>query len=257
MKKSIVGLVAIGALVAAPAVAADLRMPVKAPPAPIAPLYSWTGLYIGAGVGGEWETIDGSFVFPPPASWEIKNSRGVADAHVGAQYQLSNVVFGVEGQFAGLFSNSGGTSACNPATSCTAGATMRANLVDDIWSVGGRLGVAINAWMPYVTGGYASTRVDNTFTDVTGSDRSRTTHGGTYFGGGIDWQVLTRPGGALVAGIEYRHYEFQSQTVVPIIVATGAPIAVNTWTIQPRADTIEARLSWLFNFGGGPVAARY
>jgi outer membrane immunogenic protein len=57
MKKSVLGLVAMGALIAGPAMAAD--MPVKAPPAPVAPAYSWTGFYIGGEVGGGWasETV--------------------------------------------------------------------------------------------------------------------------------------------------------------------------------------------------------
>ena len=49
------GLVAFGA--AAPASAAD--MPVKAPPPPpVAPIYNWTGFYIGAHVGGAWTDTD-------------------------------------------------------------------------------------------------------------------------------------------------------------------------------------------------------
>ena|SRR5215467_2467280 len=50
MKKSIIGLVAVGALIAGPAMAAEL--PVKAPYAPPpAPVMSWTGCYLDGGVG--------------------------------------------------------------------------------------------------------------------------------------------------------------------------------------------------------------
>ena len=42
-----VGLVAMG--MATPGSAAD--MPVKAPPAPVIPIYDWTGFYIGANGG--------------------------------------------------------------------------------------------------------------------------------------------------------------------------------------------------------------
>src|SRR5690349_12557540 len=87
-----------------PAAAPSYKAPVIAP----TPAYSWTGFYIGASVGGEWETIDGNFIFPPPASWSVSNSRGMWDAHVGAQYQWNSVVFGVEGDFVGLFNNNGG-----------------------------------------------------------------------------------------------------------------------------------------------------
>jgi len=226
--------------------AADL--PVKAPPmAPMmAPAYSWTGFYIGASLGGEWETIDGSFVFPPPATWSVGNSRGLWDAHAGAQYQWNMAVLGIEGNFVGLFNNGGGSDTCHPAASCAPGATMQANLVDNIWTVGGRLGAALNAWMPYLAGGYASTRVDNNFITAGGANTSQSTHNGWYLGVGVDWQAMVTPSGALVVGVEYRHYDFESATVVPTIVGTGAPNPFNTWTLKPQADTVELRLSWLF-----------
>ena len=58
-----------------------------------------------------------------------------------------------------------------------------------------------------------------------------------------------------MAGVEYRHYEFQSVTATPILF-NGVANPFDAWTLKPRADTIEARLSWLFNWGG-PVVARY
>jgi outer membrane immunogenic protein len=57
MMKTILGGMLLSAVLAAPAMAADLRprpMPVKAAPVPVATLYSWTGCYIGAHVGYAW-----------------------------------------------------------------------------------------------------------------------------------------------------------------------------------------------------------
>jgi outer membrane immunogenic protein len=168
------------------------------------------------------------------------------------------LVLGIEGNFVGLFNNNNfGTSSCNPATACVAGTFLSANLVDNIWTIGGKLGGAFGPWMAYVSGGYASTQVDNNLFNAAGLfvEGTRTRHNGAYVGGGLDWQVWNTPSGALVAGIEYRHYEFQSVTATPITFA-GLPNNFDTWTIKPRADTIEAKLSWLFNWGG-PVVARY
>ena len=237
-----------------PAAAPAYKAPVMAP----TPAYNWTGFYIGASLGGEWETLNGSFVNPPAGTWQVSNSRGMWDGHIGAQYQWSSVVFGVEGDFVGLFNhnNTNGTG-CVPATSCAAGATLSANLVNDIWTAGGKLGWAFGPWMVYGSGGYASTRVDNNLFTANGLfiEGTRTQHSGAYAGAGFDWQVWSTPGGALVAGIEYRHYWFQSVTATPIDF-TGTPDNLNTWTIRPQADTVEAKLSWLFNWGG-PVVARY
>ena len=234
-----------------PVAAPAYKTPVLAP----VPAYNWTGLYIGASVGGEWERIDGSFNLGP-GSWSVENSRGMWDGHIGGQYQWGMVVFGVEGNFVGLFNNdNGGTSGCAPG--CAANAFMTANLVDHIWTVGGKLGAAFGPWMAYLSGGYANTKVDNSFFDVFGRfvESTRTQHDGAYIGGGVDWQVWSTPGGALVAGLEYRHYEFQSVSATPINFA-GLAVPNDNWAIKPHADTIEAKLSWLFNWGG-PVVARY
>jgi outer membrane immunogenic protein len=238
-----------------PAAAPAYKAPVMAP----TPAYNWTGFYIGASVGGEWEKTDGNFVFPPLASWEVSNSRGMWDGHIGAQYQWNSVVFGVEGDYVGLFSNNnGGSTGCVPATSCALGATLSANLHNHIWTAGGKLGWAWGPWMAYASGGYANTKVDNTAFSAAGFvvESTETSHNGAYIGGGVDWQVWNTPSGALVAGIEYRHYWFNSQTATPILATTGLANVADTWTIQPHADTVEAKLSWLFNWGG-PVVARY
>src|SRR5690349_17981147 len=106
MKKLLGTVAVLAAAIPLTANAADLPpapAPYKAPIMAPVPAYNWTGLYFGASLGGEWETIDGNFVNPPPASWSVANSRGLWDGHIGAQYQWGMVVFGVEGNFVGLF----------------------------------------------------------------------------------------------------------------------------------------------------------
>jgi opacity protein-like surface antigen len=62
MKKMLLMTVGFAALGMAPAVAADLapRMYTKAPPAAVAPIYNWTGFYIGA-MGGYAKEDSGDF----------------------------------------------------------------------------------------------------------------------------------------------------------------------------------------------------
>src|SRR5262249_42275985 len=189
-----------------PAAAPAYKAPVLAP----TPAYNWTGFYIGASVGGEWETIDGSFVNPPPASWSVSNdARGMWDAHVGAQYQWNSVVFGVEGNFVGLFNNDNGKSvSCNPATSCALGATLGANLVDNIWTVGGKLGWAFGPWMAYASGGYANARVDNTLFTAGGLafESTPTRHDRASHARRLQRQGLENPRGAPRARVGERDH---------------------------------------------------
>jgi outer membrane immunogenic protein len=239
--------------------AADLPPAAPAYKAPVVapmPAYNWTGFYIGGSIGGEWETVDGNFIYPPAESWGISNTRGMWDGHIGAQYQWGSVVFGVEGDYVGLFgNNNGGSSTC--VTCAIPGSYFTANLNNQIWTIGGKLGWAWGAWMGYVSGGYANTKVNNSLFSPGGFliESTQTQHDGAYAGIGFDWQVWNTPSGALVAGIEYRHYWFQSVTATPTF-AGGGPNNIDTWSIQPQADTVEAKLSWLFNWGG-PVYARY
>ena len=147
------------------------------------------------------------------------------------------------------------TAACSPATSCVAGTLLSAKLHNHIWTVGGKLGWAFGPWMAYASGGYANAKVDNGLFTFGGFlfESTQTQHDGAYAGAGFDWQVWSTPSGALVAGIEYRHYWFNTVTTT---ATTAAGFAGDSWTIQPHADTVEAKLSWLFNWGG-PVVARY
>ncbi len=114
--------------------------------------------------------------------------------------------------------------------------------------MGGRAGWAFTSWLPYVTGGFAATRVNETLTTPPGgilSESTRTSHNGFYIGGGVDWKLWQN----VVLGVEYRHFEFNSVTATPVVAATGALNAVDTWAIKPRADMVQARLSYLFNWG--------
>lgn len=52
--KKVLSAAALSVLLATPVMAADMRMPVKAPPAPVIAAFSWTGFYLGAHGGYGW-----------------------------------------------------------------------------------------------------------------------------------------------------------------------------------------------------------
>src|SRR5580693_1701569 len=98
MKKILLGTVALVALGAtAPALAADLAPsprpgPYTKAPAYVAPIYNWTGFYIGGHIGGAFAGNDNS----------LGNNNGgsfLGGVQGGADYQFAtNWVIGVEAQ---------------------------------------------------------------------------------------------------------------------------------------------------------------
>lgn len=101
MKKILLASVAIAALCSAPALAAD--MPVKAPPIAAAPVFNWTGCYIGANIGGAWSRKS----FAQPGTLEADGGSQTADGlagggQIGCDAQVNNNwVVGVQGMFDG------------------------------------------------------------------------------------------------------------------------------------------------------------
>ena len=101
MKKLTTWLIGVVGLIGTPAFAAD--MVVKAPPPRPAPVYSWTGWYVGAHIGYGWDREDPSIVIchcvvDPPVPFEAKDILGGLQA--GFNYQFNSLVVGVEGDFA-------------------------------------------------------------------------------------------------------------------------------------------------------------
>ena len=94
MRKTIVVGLALAALMAPPVVAAEL--PVKAPPPPPAPVYTWTGCYIGGniGVAGADTKVEWGGV-ADVGHWADAAAGG---GQFGCDYQVaSNWVIGVQG----------------------------------------------------------------------------------------------------------------------------------------------------------------
>src|SRR5450631_1489946 len=96
-----VGLVALG--MAAPASAADLaaRPYTKAPPPMIAPIYDWTGFYIGA--NGGWGQSRNCVDFVGVAGVVVadgcrERSGGLVGGQLGYRWQANQWVFGLEAQ---------------------------------------------------------------------------------------------------------------------------------------------------------------
>jgi outer membrane immunogenic protein len=98
MMRSIVAL-AFAAALANTAIAAD--MPVKAPPPAPAPVYAWTGCYIGGNIG--WADISTRFDDSSLGDdGRLSKSGFAGGGQIGCDYQFaSNWVIGIQGMFDG------------------------------------------------------------------------------------------------------------------------------------------------------------
>ena len=103
MKKILLSVSALAALgMVTPASAADLpQRAYKAPPPMIAPIYDWTGFYIGA--NGGWGESRSCVDFLTAAGLDIaegcgSRSGGLFGGQLGYRWQASQWVFGLEAQ---------------------------------------------------------------------------------------------------------------------------------------------------------------
>ena len=215
MKKLVLSVVACATLAAAPALAAD--MPVKAPVAPVATVYNWSGFYTASGVGAAWWDIHGLLAFN--VFELVHNSRGTRfdyGSMVGAQYQWGNVVLGVEAGYNALF-NKDFASTNAPSADCLnnpAFVGLRcSSRVDRIWTFGGRLGLAWDRLMVFGTGGYANGRIaSQTSIPALGQilDQTDARHRGSYYGVGFEYFVTKFLFSDLILGAEYQHINLRT-----------------------------------------------
>lgn len=148
MKRILMAGLGMLALIAAPASAAD-RPIYKAPPY-VAPIFSWTGCYIGVQGGWAWGTSHHDFSNGAPSD-NSQTDGFLGGGHIGCNYQVNNIVLGIEGDIEAADVNGNFVNATG-ATS-VGSARMRWDA-----SVRGRLGLALDRSLLYVTGGWAFAR---------------------------------------------------------------------------------------------------
>ncbi|HZO47730.1 MAG TPA: outer membrane beta-barrel protein [Xanthobacteraceae bacterium] len=252
MKKILGGLV-ISALLAAPAMAADMRMPVKAAPAPIVTVFSWTGCYIGGHVGYAWgkKNVDPTdFVLFPGFSPDHDIDGFIAGGQVGCNlWQSDRWVLGIEGQasWADLDGSVG------PHTPVTAGYNGFRTDADVIGSIAARLGYAFGATgqtLIFVKGGAAFIH-EQFFTTGLGpatfnTQSDKDLRWGWMVGAGIEQALSSN--WSLKA--EYNYSNFGTHTL-SLCNAAGA---CDDWSIKQHVHLVKFGINYRF---GGPVVARY
>jgi len=206
MKRSLAAALGALALIASvPASAADLPargMPYKAPM--YAPMYNWSGFYLGVNGGGAFGNSDWNAL-------GVSNSPGGGMIGVTAGYNWQGMgspwVFGLEGDVDASFVDD----------STTCGATTCKTKNEWFGTVRGRVGYAWDRFMPYFTGGVA-------FGDVkahrVGFGTSSDTNAGWTVGAGIEGVIA----GNWTAKVEYLYADLGDTTCPAVSCGTATNV---------------------------------
>jgi outer membrane immunogenic protein len=225
-------------------VASAADMPAKAPvyKAPVvAPVYNWSGIYVGGNVGGAWSTTDWTktTVFGPEVS-SNKASGVIGGGQIGFQKQWDNIVAGIEVGWSGANLN-------NDLVALDTVAILRRYQakVNSIFTAAGRLGYANNQWLFYGKGGYASANVElNEFNVGTGTDQANhySQRGNGYVVGlGVEYALPQN----LIVGVEYNYIRVKPADATGVNLPGW--IAANDSAITSQINSVTVRLSYLFH----------
>jgi outer membrane immunogenic protein len=273
MKRTIFAIIAVVAM-ALPfaAQSADLsaRAPVYKAPPPAAPVFSFSGCYVGAGGGYNMADIDHSVTNTAgTATFDIGHDNALrgwlATVSVGCDYQIApSWVIGVNADFD--FNTAKGRYSFN----CPGGCVGPTGYIGEqkergAWFVGGRLGyVVMPQLLTYFTGGYTQARlkgvnyVDAATNGASGLTLPAQTYSGWYLGAGDEYALSFLPG--LFWKNEYRFSQFQRENISQLC---GAALCGGAGTVNSvdhsrlRVQSVRSELIYRFNWAGGPVTARY
>jgi outer membrane immunogenic protein len=239
MKKVLLSTVALIAF-AAPAAAADLaaRPYTKAPPAPIAVVYDWSGFYIGA--NGGWGSSRKCWDFVTPGGAFI----GAEGCQIGYRWQASSWVFGLEAQ--GNWADFRGSN-----VSLLFPGARNDSRIDAFGLFTGQVGWAANNVLFYIKGGAAVTadrfRIFDVPTGVVVGTAGDDTRWGGVVGVGLEYGFAPN----WSAAIEYDHLFMQDRTVT---FNTPGGVFFGNDRIRQDVDLVTVRVNYRW---GGPVIAKY
>jgi outer membrane immunogenic protein len=243
------------------AVAAD--MPVKASPPVVAPLYSWTGFYIGGNVGyswgrtGETDTINDGGAITYVTSQSVKLDGIIGGGQLGVNWQTGNWVLGLEGDLQA--SGQKGSALFDPCiaasfTNGCDGVTLSKALSEKLeWldTARGRIGYAFGEWLAYGTGGLAFGKVgyNSTTTAIAGgvgtaAISTSATRTGWVAGGGLEARIT----GNWTGKIEYIHVDLG--TPFSPIAVTAVGFTQTTIFHSVTDDIVRVGVNYRFGWGG-------
>jgi outer membrane immunogenic protein len=274
LKKFVAALFTV-AISAVGASAADLpvRTYTKAP-AVVAPVYNWTGFYVGLNAGGAWDRSSATTttVFDPAGYFNVTsvpaialvgnqriNSSGFTGGlTAGYNWQVSSAVLGIESDFNyfGVKGSSSGT-ALYPCCAPT-GFTVNSSVSSDwLFTLRGRAGVLVTpAFLLYGTGGLAIANVKSNFlfTDTFATASESASISTTRYGwtAGVGGEYALMNGWSVKA--EYLYVDLgrvstTSTNLTAFAPRVAFPVNVFTHSVDLRSNIVRVGLNYKF---GGP-----
>jgi outer membrane immunogenic protein len=284
MNKLILGTVALAAMIAGPAMAAD--MPVKAPPPAGAAVYNWTGFYVGANAGYGWGNSSFALFGNDPAAQGIiaqytasdgsfHTSGFIGGGQLGSNWQVArNWLAGIEADID--YANVRGSSAIVTNPFPTIFPTLNADQrLQWLGTLRGRLGILpTDRLLIFATGGLAygrytqssslatgpaffkqntlTTQINcNPFTLCLAGDGSRTSAGWTL-GAGAEYALWNN----ISFKAEYLYVRLSSQSIYMTVPTAANGNGTMTASFNDPAFHI-VRAGINIKFAADPIVAKY
>ena len=266
---------AVAAIIAGPAIAAD--MPTKAPLyKALPPVCIWCGFYVGVNAGGHWAS-DRMTYFADPVGWGAAGAAEL-DARAATSLKPKGGIFGVQAGYNWAWPNSAAVFGFEADVNGLTGSTSRSTTFPGAVNFNGgdiatdsskdtflatfraRLGLTFGNALLYATGGLAVATIKTADSwcsfacvapavDLAAVSSSTTRTGGT-FGGGVEWKAWNNWSWKA----EYLYVSLGSFTnLIPSCAAcaAGSDIAV-THRFRDNIFRVGLNYHW-----GSPVVASY
>ena len=243
-------------------------------PAPVyaAPIFTWTGLYVGLNAGYGFEgnkniTIGGSPLITNsqiagtvPFSLSKQRDGFIGGAQIGYNWQAGSFVYGLEADFQGA-DIKGSSSFCDPVGGCANVLTTASQKLEWLGTVRARFGwAAFDRTLLYVTGGLAvgNSKLNANINEFAGAGRqfiasaSSNARAGYTIGAGAEYAFTQN----WSAKLEYLYYDLGSRTAV---AAQTNPLGGDFAVYRAKTDGHIVRVGLNYRFGGaaGPIFAKY
>jgi outer membrane immunogenic protein len=219
------------------ALAADLPPAAPQPRAPAAyipaPVFSWTGIYVGINGGGEFGQSSWSSPGLTPTG-NFSTNGFLIGGTLGGNYQFGQFVIGLEGD--GDWTDINGTFTGTGGTGCGFGCKTGN---DWLATIRGRAGWAWDRVLFYGTGGAAFGNIQASYAGASLSTVSTQT--GWTAGAGVEWAFLPN----WTAKFEYLYVDLGNTTCATAICAPNSPVPLST-TVTLTENIVRAGVNYKF-----------